>query len=406
MQKEYSFFYRAAALFLLLGILFIPFPFHFISFQQAFTEIIFGKLIGVTASNLFGLQLSSTAVHSDSASMYVLVLLLLFLSLLLSSAFSFISKWKKYQPLLVQTIYLICTYYLVLLLMKYGLDKVFKTQFYLPEPNTLYTPLGQVDKDLLYWTSMGTSRLYNMFTGMVEVMAALLLLFKRTRMAGSFLAAAALLQVVMINFGFDISVKIFSLFLFCIACYLLAPYMPRLVRAFFTNKEIAATSPAVKAVPGRRIFIHVFIQCFIVGLLFFEAVYPYLRDKNFNDDLAPRPYLHGAYEVKRMILGTDTLSDDSRIIQKFFIHRNGYLIFQDAQQQMSDYKFDYSDSLHMYVMTDYQQNKVPVVTKYQEADSVLILEYKQRGNTIQLMGKALNWKALPAVRKGFHWTAD
>jgi hypothetical protein len=203
MQKEYSFFYRAAALFMLLGILFIPFPFHFISFQQAFTEFIFGKLIDVTSSTIFGLQLSSTAVHSDSASMYVLVLLLFFLSLLLSSAFSFISKWKKYQPLLVQTIYLICTYYLVLLLMKYGLDKLFKTQFYLPEPNTLYTPLGQVDKDLLYWTSMGTSRFYNMFTGMVEIMAALLLLFNRTRMAGSFLAAAALLQVVMINFGFQ-----------------------------------------------------------------------------------------------------------------------------------------------------------------------------------------------------------
>jgi hypothetical protein len=406
MQKEYSFFYRAIALFLLLGILFIPFPFYFISFQQSFTEFVFGKLIAITASTFFGLQLSSTAVHSDSASMYVLVLLLFFFSLLFSLAFSFTSKWNKFQSLLVQAIYLICTYYLVLLLMKYGLDKVFKTQFYLPEPNTLYTPLGQVDKDLLYWTSMGTSRLYNMFTGMVEVMAALLLLFKRTRMAGSFLAAAALFQVVMINFGFDISVKIFSLFLFCIACYVLAPYMPRLFRAFFTNKEVAATSPAVKAVPGRRIFIHVFIQCFIVGLLFFEAVYPYLRDKNFNDDLAPRPYLHGAYEVKRMILGTDTLSDDSRIIQKFFIHRNGYLIFQDAQQQMSDYKFDYSDSLHMYVMTDYQRNKIPVATRYQEADSVLILEYKQRGNTIQLMGKALNWKALPAVRKGFHWTAN
>lgn len=406
MHKEYSFFYRAAALFLLLGILFIPFPFHFISFQQSFTEFVFGKLIGVTASNLLGLQLSSTTVHSDSASMYVLVLLLFFLSLLLSSAFSFISKWKKYQPLLVQAIYLICTYYLVLLLMKYGLDKVFKTQFYLPEPNTLYTPLGQVDKDLLYWTSMGTSRFYNLFTGMVEIMAALLLLFKRTRMAGSFLAAAALLQVVMINFGFDISVKIFSLFLFWMACFVLAPYMRRLYRAFFTQKEIPATSPAVKPGHGKGVFINVFIQCLMAGLLFFEAVYPYLRDKNFNDDLAPRPYLHGAYEVQRMILGTDTLSGTSRIIQKFFIHRNGYLIFQDAQQQMRDYKFDYSDSLNMYVMTDYQRNKIPVITKYREADSVLILEYIQRGNTIQLMGKALNWKTLPAVRKGFHWTVD
>ena len=39
-------------------------------------------------------------------------------------------------------------WFLALQLLQYGFDKVFKHQFYLPEPNTLYTPLGLLPPDL------------------------------------------------------------------------------------------------------------------------------------------------------------------------------------------------------------------------------------------------------------------
>ena len=102
---------------------------------------------------------------------------------------------------------------LAFFLLRYGFDKLFKHQFYLPEPNTLYTPVGLLSKDILFWTSMGTSHSYNVFMGLIEIIPAFLLFFKRTRMLGGLISFAVLLNVLMINIGFDITVKILSSFL-------------------------------------------------------------------------------------------------------------------------------------------------------------------------------------------------
>ena len=50
----------------------------------------------------------------------------------------------------------------------YGVQKLLMQQFFTPEANTLYTPLGRLDKDILFWTTMGLSRGYNIFLGVVE----------------------------------------------------------------------------------------------------------------------------------------------------------------------------------------------------------------------------------------------
>ena len=192
--------------------------------------------------------------------MYLLVFVLAFLSLLAGILLNTIGRWKQYENRILQFFSLLFCYYLILMLMKYGLDKIFKAQFYLPEPNILYTRLGQIDKDFLYWTSMGTSRLYNIITGSVEVLAALLILFKRTRMTGLLLAAASLVQVVAINFGFDISVKLYSLFLLSLSLYLLAPYYRRIYTFLFTQRDL----------PAIRTDITRFIKNLLLQVLFYS----------------------------------------------------------------------------------------------------------------------------------------
>lgn len=405
MQKVYPVFRTATAIFLLLGIIFIPFPFHLISFQESLTDIVFGKLIGTAASSFFGIHLKETIVYSDSTSMYVLLFLLFVLSLIISFLLSNIRKWRQHEKNILDFFSVLFCYYLILMLMKYGLDKVFKTQFYLPEPNTLYTPLGLIDKDLLYWTSMGTSRLYNIFTGSAEVLAALLLFFRRTRMAGLLLAAASLIHVAAINFGFDISVKLYSLFLLAISLYLLVPYCRRLYSFFFTRLEVFPALQQTGAVIKTR-FLAVFTKCFVMGLILFESLYPYLKESNFNDDTSKRPYLHGAYEVRQMISGIDTLTSSGWPVKRFFVHRNGYLIFQDQQDRMQDYKLSFDTGKYEYILTDYKSHSTIARINYSEKDSILILRFNQEGKEQQLTGKALDWRKLAVLKKSFHWTVD
>lgn len=405
MHKFFSFFKTSVLFFLLLCILFIPFPFHLIRFQQELTDFVFGKLISVITNSFFGINLNSTVVYSDSASMYVLIFLLLISSFLISWLFQYVNRWEQNRIKIHLFLKSLFFYYLLLILLKYGLDKIFKSQFYQPEPNTLYTPLGMIDKDLLYWTSMATSRAYNIFTGSVEVLAAIFLYFKKTRFAGLLLATTSLLQVVVINFGFDISVKLYSLFLFSLSLYLLSPGLGRLYSFLFSFKIIPPPQENLdssKKKPFLKIFSNYLIACFILV----ESFYPFVNGNNFNDDTTKRPFLHGAYAVQNVIDGADTLSETIYPFKNFFIHRNGYLIFQDKKDALQDFSLTYDTANQLLLLTDYKQQKLVLKYNYIPRDSLLILQYPIAGKEYKLVGKAMDWRGLPLLKKSFHWTVD
>lgn len=390
--------------FLLLCILFIPFTFHFFPYQQQITDFIFGALISFTGKLLFGISLKSTVVHSDSATMYLLVLLLFIFSLIVSGVcrFGFANTGgKKF----ISLVYGLCTFYLSLVLLKYGLDKVFKSQFYIPEPNTLYSRLGQLDKDILFWSSMGTSRLYNIITGSIEVLAAVLLFFRRTRLAGILLSVIILVQVVVINFSFDISVKVFSLFLLSISLYLFGPYAQRACIFLFSGKNGMPAQQAT-GVTVKNVFLKTFLKSLLAGLILLEGFYLCFRDRNFNDDTIARPLLHGAYTVESVVQNNDTLQQQAFPFKQFFIHRNGYFIFQLSDDKMQDYHLAYDTANQLLLLEDYQKNRTAVSYYYNPADSILEIAYSSAGKNFVIAAKARNWRNLPLLNDSFHWFAE
>ena len=397
-----SFIYSTASFFAFLCILFIPFPFYLTRIQLKITESLFGPLIGFVSKNIFGRPLANTQVHSDTRAMYVLVLILFILSIVVSVVLLQVKSWEKYKERVLKIIYLLVCYYLALQLLKYGLDKVFKNQFFLPEPNTFYTPMGKVPRDLLYWSSMGTSHFYNVFLGLVEVIAALLILIRRTRLVGLLISFFIMINVVAVNFGFDISVKVFSLLLLFLTIYLLVPWLSSLYQFFFTRRAIEAKQPANNTIVFKNRFVSASLKWFAVGIILLEAFYPFFRSGNYNDDLAKRPPMHGAYEVKQFIAGSDTLAPAGFPVKRFFIHRDSYMIFQDQQDEMIDYKLVYDAGKKEYVLVDYNMKKEPVWLEYNTADSTLQVSFRLN----QLTGKALDWRKLPALKKEFHWTVD
>lgn len=406
MPGKHSFVSIVSSVFFLLGIVFIPFPFDLFPFQIRITDFLFGKLIGITADGLFGITLKDTKVYSDSVSMYILILLLLFIAVLLSVFFERIRKQGMQAEQLSSFVYKMGWYYLALQLLQYGLDKVFKAQFYLPEPNTLYTPLGQVSKDLLFWSSMGTSYGYTFFTGAAEVVAAVLIIFRRTRLLGLLAGFALLLHITAINFSFDISVKAYSCFLLLLSIYLLTPFINRLWQFFFTQESIPAVTKSNDYHLFKQPFVSIFFTSLFIGLVAVEAFYPYIKSGNFNDDLQQRPFLHGAYEVNTVTVGGDTVALASSPAKRFFIHRNGYLIFQNQQDEMQDYQLTYDTSHKLFILKDYQLQETLLRYNYSSGDSLLSLRYEKNGQEYQLTGRQLNWKELPVLKNEFHWTVD
>ena len=390
---SYSLLKRIVYCFALLCIVFIPFPFYVFPFQAKYTAALFGGLISFTAEHLFHVPLFTTIVFSDSASLYILLFLLLIIAFLVAILLSYRKiDFVRVYPVLQWII----SYYLSLQLLKYGADKLFKAQFYLPEPNTLFTPFGKLDKDLLFWSTMGVSRPYILFLGGTEILAALLLLFRRTRVAGALIAVAILCNVIAINFSYDVSVKVYSLFLLLLALLLSASFMLRLLRYGILQQPLE-----IKLVGDNRIDHHkrlFIIRSLVVIVLFFEAFYPYVKRGNYNDDTAVRPFLHGAYEVQPDSAQTD--------IKRFFVHREGYMIFQDQQDIMTDYRLTIDTIQHQLLLNNYRLGAMHIPYEWNKEDSILTLQYTVNNKPCVLRGKATNWKALPALQYSFHWVSD
>ena len=221
-QRSYLLLELTLSIFVLLGILFIPFTFLFGKIQVEITQFVFGELIRITSS-YFGATDILHDFSSDSLGLYLLLLILFIVSLILLIwiDLSRISKLNKNK--FIYFIRIIATYYLAWILLKYGFDKVFKCQFYLPEPNILFTRVGDLDKDILFWSTMGSSHSYSIFMGLLEIIPGILLLFSKTRNLGVLIAIGVFIQVVAINYSFDISVKLFSSFLLLLSLFLFAP---------------------------------------------------------------------------------------------------------------------------------------------------------------------------------------
>jgi hypothetical protein len=403
MKRRFA--HTVASFFGFFCVLFIPFSFNITTVQVSITDFIFGKLIATTSSAVFGKTLSDTRVYSDTVSMYILVLLLLIFAILVSLLLLQIKNWELYKGRVIRFFYCFFFYYLALQLLKYGADKIFKNQFYLPEPNILYTPLGRVDKDLLYWSSMGTSHFYNVFLGCLEMLAAIFILIKRTRLVGLLISLAVLLNVVAVNFGFDISVKLYSLFLFFLTVYLLVPYWTGLYQ-LFSVKPVSLNPVSETIVIKKKLFLSAFLKWLAIGLICLEVFYPFIKSGNFNGDSTKKPYLHGAYEIKQMIAGTDTLAADKLPLKRFFIHKDSYMIFQDQEDGMQDYKLSYDKAKNIYVLTDYEFKQTVISLNYLSTDSILTIKYSRDDKDQEIIGKSVDWRNLPLLKKSFHWTVD
>ena len=171
--------------FILLFIIFFPVGFLG-SIQFSITNLVFGRFITFLAHSIFQKPIARIDFSSDSLSMFLLFGCLFLTSIVFSFIKSFRIKTKYIESLF--------SFYLALILLKYGFDKVFKAQFYLPEPNILFTRFGNLDRDILFWSTMGTSYSYSLILGLIEVGIAILLLIPQTKIIGAMLSCFVFLQ--------------------------------------------------------------------------------------------------------------------------------------------------------------------------------------------------------------------
>ena len=328
----------------------------------------FEALIRFSGTVFFGLDSDfNSEISSDSLGLFVHLFNLFFISFGMALLITEILMFNSVN--LRQKLLQLLTYYLSLQLLIYGFDKLFKGQFFYPEPNILNTNLKDLSPDILYWSTMGISRGYSMFLGGAELLVAFLLWFRNTRLIGLIIGTGIMINVVAVNFGFDISVKVYSCFLLASFLLVLSPYFSFLTSVFFlkTPSEFKQVS---QPNPRFNFKLKKVMKWSVICLLLAEGLFPYFSTGNWNDDTAKRPKFHGAYSVLPNRFG----------IEKLYIHRAGYLILEDENKVKEDFQMELDTMNQEIVLWDYR-NKKESMWRYISQEDRLICLFSKSDST-------------------------
>ncbi|WCZ38309.1 hypothetical protein [Corynebacterium jeddahense] len=137
------------------------------------------------------------------------------------------------------------------LLMPYALAKLGLMQMARPDYPELLITLGEKSPMGLLWTFMGFSPVVQFLAGLAEIVAAVLVLWRRTAWLGGLIGFIDLAIVWLLNMTFDVPVKIPSAFQALLYLLVLAPWLPRLFR-FIAGRATEAVQPP-RAITNEKI---------------------------------------------------------------------------------------------------------------------------------------------------------
>lgn len=207
---------------------------------NAWYNSVVNQLVHWTARNVFGIEGELVPLNGsgDTTFAYINLFVWFILSLVVAVIWS-LSDWRKTDYRIIKDLlrsYL--RYVIAFSMLGYGLAKFGWATSQFPEPSIgqLMKTYGDASPMNLVWTFMGSSRPYTMFAGLAEVIGALLLIWRRTSTLGALVVLGVMTNVMMLNFCYDVPVKIYSFHLVCMALYLLLPETGRLANVLFWNR--------------------------------------------------------------------------------------------------------------------------------------------------------------------------
>lgn len=118
----------------------------------------------------------------------------------------------------------------------FGFTKLFPTQLPYPSLGVLNTNFGDLTLQKIYWLSIGIAPWYEVFTGIVEVLAGALLFFRATTFWGSVLLFGALADIVYVNLAYDGGVHVYSSYFVLLSGFLLIQYIPIIYNLLIAEK--------------------------------------------------------------------------------------------------------------------------------------------------------------------------
>jgi hypothetical protein len=342
---------------------------------------------------------------------YLVTLLNLVLATAITIGWTVLAHRRRPPPRehrrLAKALHVYLRYLMLFTMFGYGFAKLCLSQFPPLSPARLDQAYGDSTPMGMLWAFMSSSAAYTMLTGAVEVVGGLLLLWRRTTTLGALVIAVAMINIVALNFCYDVPVKQYSVHLLLFAVLIAGPDLGRLVDVLILHRPTtpAAPDPPLRApwLRRARVAAKVIILLWATYFCYDQASESHRMRTTVPPALAP---FYDAFEVEsHQIAGVEVL-DDARWLT-LASGRVGYVWVKRRAKPTQRYGVEADPSAKLLRFT---VAYAPVGTKpeafalaYSLPDPEhVVLEGAFEGVPLRvaLRRKSTHW---PLVNTGFHW---
>jgi hypothetical protein len=291
-----------------------PFPFDSFDFTRPIAQPYYNFLdfiIPRIGESWFHLKAKTAFPMFDKVddSYYGLVHLYiaLIISIIAAIIWSITDRRQKNYETLYRWLRLYLRYFLAAYLFGYGFVKIFPSQFQPITAFRLTQTVGDQSPMLLAWNFMGYSSAFQRILGVTEVLAGIFLLVRRTTTIGAILSFAVFGFVMMMDFSFNVPVRLLSSHLLFISAFLFLGDGNRLLNIFFLNKPTVTT--VEKSLFTHPLYSKIFsglLAVLAVCLFYSQIIISKKSEREFGGK-APHDPLYGVYNTSYFIKNNDTI---------------------------------------------------------------------------------------------------
>jgi uncharacterized membrane protein YphA (DoxX/SURF4 family) len=353
-----------------------------------------------TAVHVFRLSGPVTQYHptgsGDTTLDYVQVFCFAVTAVAATVVWSVLDRRRSDYRTLYPWLRLVVRFTLAITLLSYGFAKIYPLQFTQPMLSTLVQTYGESSPMRLLWTFMGASTAYTIFAGLAEASAGTLLLFRRTAVLGALASTGVMLNVTMLNYCYDVPVKLYSTHLFLMSVFLLLPEAPALWRFFVLHRPAELARVWLPRIERRwlRLCAAVLQGLIVVSLLGGNIFNGYTSARDVAEFFKPPP-LYGVWDV-----------DGGLPWRRIVFNTMLFMTAVGSDGKRSYYVTTYAPSKHSVHLGD-RATKATSDLTYRLPDAKhLELRGKLDGKAVVIRARRYDADAFLLTTRGFHWISE
>lgn len=338
----------------------------------------------------------------DTTYDYVLIFVCFIIGVLGTIVWSFLDRKRTNYSKLYYWFTVAIRFYVGLMLINYGLVKIVKLQFPYPHFGRLLQAYGDSSPMGIAWTFLGFSKGYNIFMGIAEVLAGLLL-FRRTLTIGAIITLMAAMNVMAVNYFYDVPVKILSTHLVLMTLILLSKNIQQLLLFFFTSKSVQLSVIKRPTFSSKRMNRGLNVVKFLfLGFILISGINGIIRSNKIYGNAAPKPPMYGLYKVLNVSVNNDSLHKLSTVNPRWEyigIESVGSIQVFKKDKEKSYYRSEFDTIKKNIKLMNYRDSTVMFSLNYMKKGTRFIFKTDRVTFETERLTKA----DFLLTDRGFHW---